>query len=228
MGRKRNLSATDAESGECGFKKLKANSERLTLRAVKSVTVTDKVIAKTVNGHVVHGNSPGLLTRNNQDSCDVGNTDKILQAIENMQKCFSDKLIALENKLTSSLLEIVKTEINDVKAEFTERISEVVSRVDALEGAKHVCVERASLDISLNIVIRNLPEGRDENVINKVNGLIKDGLKLRDITVTEAARKNSGRMGRPGLIVAKCRSAEEKETIMNAKKKLPDSRNLCR
>ena len=74
-------------------------------------------------------------------------------------------------------------------------------------------------------MVRGLPEGQNENVLNKINGFIIDGLKLKNVAVIEAERKKSYSRDRPGLIVAKCRSADDKELIMKTKRKLADSRN---
>ena len=38
----------------------------------------------------------------------------------------------------------------------------------------------SAADISLNVIVRNLPESPNENVASKVNALIRDGLKIKD------------------------------------------------
>ena len=77
---------------------------------------------------------------------------------------------------------------------------------------------------NLNVVIRNLPERHEENIKSEVNGLIKDGLKLRDIAVESAERKPSAVDSRSGIVIAKLKNKEDKLAVMKNKSKLKDSR----
>ena len=95
-------------------------------------------------------------------------------------------------------------------------IDKLNTRLDTLSVTK-------SYELSLNIVVRNVPES--ENVNNKLNAVIKQGIKLQGIQVSHAVRKR-GFNGRSGVIIAKCKSSEDKEAIMNNKKVLKDSRNF--
>ena len=63
----------------------------------------------------------------------------------------------------------------------------------------------------------------------EVNCLIKDGLKIRGITVESAIRKsnNSGE-SKPGIIIAKFKSKDEMSTVMKSKNKLKDSRRYSK
>ena len=68
----------------------------------------------------------------------------------------------------------------------------------------------------LNIVLRNVSERQNENECDFVNGILKDGLRLRYITVTKAMRisversdnKDSDRRARPGVKVASLQSRQ--------------------
>ncbi len=44
----------------------------------------------------------------------------------------------------------------------------------------------AQPDLSQNIVIRGLLDSQNDDVKNRVDGLLKDGMKLKDITVNNA------------------------------------------
>ncbi len=79
--------------------------------------------------------------------------------------------------------------------------------------------------IELNIVLKNVRESTNENVTSKVNGVIREGLKLRGIEVEEAVRKETRNSKYPGVIIARCKSVEEKKQILREKKNLRDSRN---
>ena len=59
--------------------------------------------------------------------------------------------------------------------------------------------------------------------LTKVNGLIKDELKLGTVNLDKADRKKSFRDDIPGVIIAKCVSKEDKDSIMKAKSSLNKS-----
>ena len=60
--------------------------------------------------------------------------------------------------------------------------------------------------------------------MNEVNGLLKDGLKLRDVTVESAERKTNVSESKSGVIVAKLINKDDKNKVMKNKSKLMDSR----
>ena len=61
--------------------------------------------------------------------------------------------------------------------------------------------------------------------MNAVNGLLKDGLKLCDVTIQSAERKtNNVSESKSGVIVATFRHKDDKSKVMKNKSKLSDSR----
>ena len=80
---------------------------------------------------------------------------------------------------------------------------------------------------NMYVIVRNLPERENENMMVEVNCLIKDGLKIRDITVESATRKsNYSAETNPGIVIAKFKSKYEKSTVMKNKNKLKDHRRF--
>lgn len=72
----------------------------------------------------------------------------------------------------------------------------------------------------LNFVIKN------RFLFNKVNGLLRDGLKLAQVKITRAERRqqhNRRPNSRPGVVVATAESEDEKIEIMKSKRNLKDS-----
>jgi hypothetical protein len=110
----------------------------------------------------------------------------------------------------------VTTDLNELKTKVDDFISNSNDR--RCEGD----------DITLNVIIRDLPETTGENTLNKVNTLIKDGLKLRDVKCISANRKKSSNEGKPGVIVARFNSHDDKRQIMLHKQKLRDSSRYSR
>ena len=82
-----------------------------------------------------------------------------------------------------------------------------------------------NVDRAKNIENRYLPVSENERVVNKVNDMLRDGLKIRDVTVATAVRKGSGRENRPGVVIATCKSVDDKKKIMSNKRALKDSRH---
>ena len=64
-----------------------------------------------------------------------------------------------------------------------------------------------------NIIIRNLSEGNKENIVNKVNYLFKDGLKLK-CEVESVERYASKSPNHPGIVEATCKTLEDKNAIL--------------
>ncbi len=60
------------------------------------------------------------------------------------------------------------------------------------------------VDKTVTLVIHNLPEEAGEDVVDKVNVLIKDGVELEDIKVESAERKKSYRDNIRGVVIATC------------------------
>ena len=75
-----------------------------------------------------------------------------------------------------------------------------------------------------SIIIKHLDERENENVIDRVNSLIYNGLKLDKVEVESAVRKPTKSDTKPGIIIAVCKSTKDKESIMKRKRDLKRSR----
>ncbi len=76
---------------------------------------------------------------------------------------------------------------------------------------------------ALLLVIQNLPEREGEDALGLVNSVIKDGIKLPDVSVTEVEHKIFFREGYPGVVITTCASRDDKRHIMSNKSSLKDS-----
>ncbi|KAH3814719.1 hypothetical protein DPMN_143228 [Dreissena polymorpha] len=74
-----------------------------------------------------------------------------------------------------------------------------------------------------NIVIRNFPERANENVKDRVNSLLKNVLKV-NISIKSAERKKAKSGTENGVIIAVCKSRDDKDTVMKSESKLRLSR----
>ena len=72
-------------------------------------------------------------------------------------------------------------------------------------------------DRALNFVIYGLEESDEENVTDKVNNLVGAQLKLPQVKVAEAERKQTFRADINGVIVARCVNNDQKDKVMKAR-----------
>ncbi len=128
----------------------------------------------------------------------------------------------LAKSIDASVERVVAEKLKVVREDLDARMKELDDKLIAVQATAHQPDERGG--IALNIVIRGLKEEVGEDATAKVCKLIRDELK-EDIAVQNAERHKSFRQGTPGVIVAKCRSAEDKTRIMKAKSKLRQSRS---
>ncbi|KAK3099650.1 hypothetical protein FSP39_007525 [Pinctada imbricata] len=170
------------------------------------------------------------------DSLEKTFAKNVVENITKLVDCKIDKVrkdVALE-------IEGVKTTINKVEEKCAQELQrlkmnvkedikrevECASRSRAGSYANAVSTNAAH---PINVVIKNLPEKRgekDDSSIIKANveGLIRDGLRLRDVKVTKAVRKGSNpNAKRPGLIVATLETTQQRDKVMEDKHKLKSS-----
>ena len=160
---------------------------------------------------------------------------------ERLDKIDSGLEKRIATKVSQILDKRVNSEMNKIRADFDSRLedfkeslrAEVAADLDDIRtevksrdsGSQNSHSER---DISLNIVIRNLPESHNENIKNKVNSLLRDGLRLSDVSVDEAERKQSHTDTIPGVVIARMKSKQDKTRVMKEKRRLKESRQFAK
>ena len=63
----------------------------------------------------------------------------------------------------------------------------------------------------------------NENLARKMNGLIQDSLKIKDIAVVKAERKASRSDMIPEIIIATLKTRQDKQAVMRHKRNLRNS-----
>lgn len=136
----------------------------------------------------------------------------------------------LQDIISKAVQEAITQEIQKVREEFQSEIDNLRSEIVGLEErlAEGANRDSESAKEKRTLVLFNITEGRNENVVNKVNSILKDGVKLKDITVESAERKASNREGKPGIVVALCKSEQDKWSVLKSKSKLKDSRQYSK
>lgn len=109
-----------------------------------------------------------------------------------------------------------------VRSEMASKIKDIEKRIHQSETGLSTAEQEKR---ELKFVIHKLPETENENLLSKVTNLLCDGMGVESVTVEQAERKTSRRQGVSGLVIVKCRSAEDKTTIFKNKRKLNSSTN---
>ena len=165
-------------------------------------------------------------------------TEQMRTSITELSARFDQMESSLDNKIKHHVKNSVTPAFTKIKEEFNAEISKVREEIKAVSDQTSQTINQtyaqaaggnssAGSEIqtkSLNFVVRNLRESDRENVVEKVNNLITEGLKIRSISVADAVRKPSHNENLDGIIVATCRNKEDKNTIMKAKSSLKNSR----
>ena len=148
-------------------------------------------------------------------------SDRIDKLEAGLEQRISHKVAQLLDKRVNAELGRIKKEVDSrldsFKDEIIEDVEEKLNDIQVTSTCEHT-------DISLNVAIRNLRESVNENLNGKVDTLIKDALKVRDVKVLSTERKGSENKDNPGVVIAKFRSSEDKKKVMSAKNKLKDNR----
>ena len=146
---------------------------------------------------------------------------------------------SLERKITQKVNQIVDKRINsevgkvrkemnsvveNIRSDFDSDIKSVEDKLTEISKKVESTDSSQDKDLSCNVVIRNLPESVNENLKGKVSALMREGLKLNDVSICKVERKQSRSDHSSGIVIATCNSKQNVTDIMSAKQKLKNSR----
>ena len=148
-----------------------------------------------------------------------------------LEQRISNKVAQLLDKHVNSELKKIKTDVESrmddfkeiIKADLAADLDDSREELSTIKSTTDSTPSQAK-DLSQNVVIRNLPENQNENIKNKVKTLFRDELRLSDISVKDAVRKQSHNTYKPGVVIATLKSRQDKQLVMKEKSKLRDSR----
>ncbi|CAC5407385.1 unnamed protein product [Mytilus coruscus] len=159
-----------------------------------------------------------------------------------LEKRISDIEGNVEKRLTVKFNTVindrVKGEVAKLKAEITTEVSEYKDKVETLEKSyAEIITSKCDKTVqkqNLNIIVKNLPvEHREKTektfLKSKVTALIKDGLKLANVSVKDVVRKQTyAGNNKPGIVVIGIESLEQKKLVLKSKKVLMNSSKYSR
>ncbi len=142
------------------------------------------------------------------------------------EKQMDQMRVAIEQSLTATLTH----EIEKIKTTFSEDIDKLTARITVIENRPvPTFANKASIaSVERNIVLRGVSESPNENVKDKVHSIITDGCKLNNIVIEKAERKTTKSNNKPGVIVATLENIEQKNRILEHKKRLHAQDNAHR
>ena len=153
--------------------------------------------------------------------------DAVKVEIDSVRKEFNDRIDGLSKKVQQMRTNIA----TDLKGEHKQLQDDVTKLQKSYAEAAASTSAVASDQSKYSLVIRNghlkydQNESTDNNMTkNKVNCLIRDGLKLTDVEISTAERKQT-RDGRPGIIIATVATADQKNAVLQRKKDLRKIKN---
>ena len=153
-------------------------------------------------------------------------TDRIDKLERELEQRLSDKICKQVDKQVEKRL---SSEMKKAQKSLDERFdtlkTDISEEIDAMSGKMNSLTDTLQAiktdDRSSNIVIRKLPESINEQIVNKVQTLIKDQLKLNDVQVIAAKRLQNYRdSNAPGLVIATLQNTEERNKVLKEKSAL--------
>lgn len=163
-----------------------------------------------------------------------------------LERRISDIESNVERKLTAKfntvITERVKGEVNNVKEEVQTEIDDLKENFKRLDKtyAEIVSKEKTIENVdsnrtkALNIVIKNIPSdpreiSNDTGLKTKIEALVKDGLKLKDVNIknvrrsTRSQNNHTEKTGKPGIVFVELDNLDHKRQILKSKRSLKDS-----
>ena len=155
-----------------------------------------------------------------------GDMNNRINSLEsNLERKITQKVNQIVDKRISSEVSKISTQVksavDDLRQDFDRDLKVVEEKVDDVSKS---ALGSFGKDISCNLVIRNLPESINENVVSKASALMREGLKLKNISFSKVERKASRNENKSELVIVTCKSRDDSNEVMSTKRNLKSSR----
>ncbi|CAH1798391.1 unnamed protein product, partial [Owenia fusiformis] len=171
---------------------------------------TDDVIVmahKDTLKHSIDIQQPSIAT--------LPNFDRIIEMFETIQKSQIDIVTRLDNQ---------EKRMRNIAEEVCQKnIDQVQDDLNAVKSSVKMLTENIQHNISLDLIFRNIAYEQNEDVLAKVNKILKDDMKLLDIYALQA--KRVGRFPNSKVVQATFHSTEEREFVLKNKAALSKCAN---
>ncbi|VDI50688.1 Hypothetical predicted protein [Mytilus galloprovincialis] len=163
-----------------------------------------------------------------------------------LEKRISDMESNMERKLTvkfnTVITDRVKEEVGKAKKDIQKEMKVIKENIEKLDKTyadigstrkENITPDNKTISKTFKIVVKNLPVDQRENSGNtvlkaKVEALVKDGLKLKDVNIRKVTRMLSqnysdNTTARPGIVFVELNTIEHKRLILKSKRQLKDN-----
>ncbi|KAH3829462.1 hypothetical protein DPMN_131458 [Dreissena polymorpha] len=138
-------------------------------------------------------------------------TERIDRLQMDLEKKLSDKLTdkmaqLLDKRINIDFKRLGKTvddRIDTLRADINNDLDSLKGKINSLTDAIQA-FQPEKEDKSSNVVFRKLPESVNEQLVDTLNGIIKDCLEIEDVVVSSARRipNQNSKSSEPGLVIA--------------------------
>lgn len=152
-----------------------------------------------------------------------------MDALEtNLERRLTSKIANIIDKRVNVEMKQVKKHVDErldtIRADITTDIETLTTRLDTMQQSASAANGTEDTNrLKLQIVIRNLMAHDNENITSKVEALIRDGLRLRDVMISSAERKPSDNRGHAGVVIVTFATFSDKQNVMAVKAQLKHS-----
>ena len=149
--------------------------------------------------------------------------------MEQMGSSLEKKIDGKINSLRDSMVELIKQNQDDMRAELQSKHSEILAnvdletRIDQVEANFNKKVKRSEFDPDVSIIISGLLFEDGENLMQRVKTLISDGLKCDPVPMITAVERLVPRGTGPGVIKVELNTTQEKVAVLRRKRELKDN-----
>lgn len=159
-------------------------------------------------------------------------TNRLERRISDIEGNIERKLTA---KFNTVITDLVKSEVRQARDEMKIELDLLKDKCDHLDKSYSVIVAKIDIDTEkpldhkFDIVIKNLPMNPRENSHDtalklNIEAMVKDGLKIQNINITNVVRKPNFYENKPGIAIVSFDNMDNKRNVMKSKKPLRDSR----
>ena len=128
--------------------------------------------------------------------------------------------VLLEVSKVNSTVTKLEGKIDELKENYDKRIKELEDRLLVMESASEK--EQGEFPVDHTLVITGIPPQTNENITEKVEDLIQNGLGIKNFKCKRAARVGA-RDGRHGVVKVECHQVGDKITVLRKKRLLGEN-----
>ena len=208
-----------------------------TNETVKKLRPDNQDMIDLLSSQIQSGENLTQLKASGNTQSDISELKLMMQGLSSTMNDFcvmmTSRMDSFESDIVNKIGLMVdsklSTAVKKVKDQFQAELKTVTDKVECIEKsyaeAVKLNVKTTEDEDKGRIIVRNMPESVNENIVNKVNGLIRDGLHLKDVKVETADRKKSFKAGKAGVIVVALASVSDKRKVLENKRELKNSHN---